>query len=125
MTMKNTQNVKFTMKEWMAWLLVGLVTIAAFVVTYFFHLQGPVKALLWISWLVLVFVFGFFTPQGKKFYIFGQEAKTELEKVSWPTRQETIQTTSIVMIMVTVTGFVLWGIDSGMMWTIGKITQLG
>lgn len=124
-TMKNTQNVKLTAQEWMAWIAVSLVTIAAFVGTYFFHLEGPVKALVWVGWLVLVLVLGFFTPQGKKVYVFGQEAKVELEKVVWPTRQETIQTTSIVMIMVTVTGFVLWGIDSGMMWTIGKITQLG
>ena len=53
------------------------------------------------------------------------EAKAELLKVVWPTRQETIQTTSIVMIMVAVTGFILWGIDSGMMWVIAKITHLG
>ena len=52
---------------------------------------------------------------------FAKEAKIELRKVVWPTRQETIQTTSIVMVMVAVTGFILWGIDSGMMWIIAKI----
>ena len=57
--------------------------------------------------------------------IFAKEAKLELQKVVWPTRQETIQTTSIVMVMVAITGFVLWGIDSGMLWAIGKITHLG
>jgi len=31
----------------------------------------------------------------------------------------------IVMAMVAVTGFVLWAIDMGMMWVIGKITHLG
>ena len=54
-----------------------------------------------------------------------KEAKIELQKVVWPTRQEAVQTTSIVMVMVTITGFVLWGIDSGMLWAIGKITHLG
>ena len=109
----------------MAWLAIVLVTIAAFFSTYYFHLSAPIMALVWIGWLVSILTFGFLTPQGKKVYLFTTEAKIELEKVVWPTRQETIQTTSIVMIMVTVTGFVLWGIDSGMMWAIAKITHLG
>ncbi|MCX7116777.1 MAG: preprotein translocase subunit SecE [Legionellales bacterium] len=111
--------------ELMSWVAIALVTIGAFFGTYYFHIAGPVKALIWIGWLVLTLGFGFFTSEGKKVFSFAKEAKIELQKVVWPTRQETIQTTSIVMVMVTVTGFVLWGIDSGMLWTIGKITHLG
>jgi preprotein translocase subunit SecE len=74
---------------------------------------------------VLTLGFGFLTVQGKQVFSFGKEAKLELQKVVWPTRQETIQTTSIVMVMVALTGFILWGIDSGMLWAIGKITHLG
>lgn len=81
--------------------------------------------MIWIGWFVLTLVFSYFTPQGKQVYLFSKEAKVEIEKVVWPSRQEAIQTTSIVMIMVTVTGFVLWGIDSGITWAIGKITHLG
>jgi len=109
----------------MAWLAIGLITAAAFFGTYYFHFSGPIKALVWIGWLVLTLTFGFLTSQGQQVFLFAKEAKLELEKVVWPTRQETIQTTSIVMIMVTVTGFVLWGIDSGMMWAIGRLTHLG
>ena len=109
----------------MAWFALVVITAAAFFGTYYFHLSAPVMALVWIGWLVLTLVFGYLTPQGKQAYLFATEAKIELEKVVWPSRQEAIQTTSIVMIMVTVTGFVLWGIDSGMMWAIGKITHLG
>jgi preprotein translocase subunit SecE len=81
--------------------------------------------LVWIGWLVATLAIAFFTEKGKEVFAFAKEAKIELEKVVWPTRQETIQTTTIVMVMVMVTGFVLWGIDSGMMWAIGKITHLG
>ena len=124
-TMKTTLNSRLNFNEYMAWLAVVVVTAAAFFGTYYFHFSAPVMALVWIGWLVLTLTFGFMTPQGKQVYLFATEARIELEKVVWPTRQETIQTTSIVMIMVTVTGFVLWGIDSGMMWAIGKITHLG
>ncbi len=124
-TMKNTENSRLQFSEYMAWLAIVLITAAAFFGTYNFHFSAPITALMWIGWLVLTLVFGFMTTQGKQVFLFAKEAKIELEKVVWPTRQETIQTTSIVMIMVTVTGFILWGIDSGMMWAIGRLTQLG
>ena len=123
--MKNTQDSSKSFNEILSWLAIGLITVAAFFGTYYFNFSGPIKALVWIGWLVLTLFFGFFTAQGKQVFIFGKDAKLELQKVVWPTRQETIQTTSIVMIMVATTGFILWGIDSGMLWAIGKITHLG
>ena len=123
--MKNTLSSKLKVKELMSWVAIVVITIAAFFGTYYFHFSAPVKALIWIGWLVLILFFGFFTAQGKQVFSFAKEAKIELQKVVWPSRQETIQTTSIVMVMVAVTGFVLWGIDSGMLWAIGKITHLG
>ena len=116
---------KNKLKDVILWIAVAVITLAAFFGTYYFNLSTPILAMLWIGWLVLTLGCSFFTDKGQQVFSFAKEAKTELEKVVWPTRQETIQTTSIVMIMVTVTGFVLWGIDSGMMWTIGKITHLG
>ncbi|WBV68853.1 preprotein translocase subunit SecE [Legionella pneumophila] len=68
---------------------------------------------------------GYLTTTGKRVFAFAQEAKVELLKVVWPTRQETIQTTTIVMVMVGLTGFILWGVDSIMMWAIAKLTHLG
>lgn len=123
--MKTTENSRFNILECSVWLAIVFVTIAAFFGTYYFQFPAPIIALIWIGWFVLTLSLGYLTAQGKKAFLFATEAKTELEKVVWPTRQEAIQTTSIVMIMVTVTGFVLWGIDSGMMWAIGKITHLG
>lgn len=111
--------------ELMAWLAVVIITIAAFFGTYYFHFSGPIKALIWIGWLVLALTFAFFTAEGQKVFLFAKEAKLELQKVVWPNRQETIQTTSVVMIMVAVSGFTLWGVDSIMLWAIAKITHLG
>jgi preprotein translocase subunit SecE len=70
-------------------------------------------------------IFAYMTTVGKKLFEFAQEAKTEMLKVVWPNRQETIQTTTIVMVMVGVTGFILWGIDSIMMWAIARLAHLG
>ncbi|KTD27867.1 preprotein translocase subunit SecE [Legionella maceachernii] len=112
-------------KDFSLWIGILLITILAFLGTYYYNFSGPIKALIWIGWFVVAALQGFFTTQGKQVFEFAKEAKIELQKVVWPTRQETIQTTSIVMAMVTITGFVLWGIDSGMMWIIAKLTRLG
>lgn len=107
------------------WAGVTILTLATFFSHYMFKLEGALDALLWITWLVLVLVMGFFTTKGKEVFAFAIEAKDELLKVVWPSKQETVQTTSIVMLMVVVTGFLLWGADIGMMWIIGKLTHLG
>ncbi len=107
------------------WIGILLVTIFAFMGTYYYDFSSPIKAIVWIGWLVLVALLGFFTSKGQEVFGFAKDSKIELQKVVWPTRQETIQTTSIVMIMVAAAGFILWGIDSGMMWVIAKLTHLG
>jgi preprotein translocase subunit SecE len=103
----------------------GLIALGALYCTFFCSFTDSIESIVWILWLVLTLFFGYFTSVGKKVIVFMQESKVELLKVVWPTRQETLQTTSIVMIMVAITGFVLWGTDSVITLIIAKITQLG
>jgi preprotein translocase subunit SecE len=118
-------NSKLNPVDVLLWGCVTLLSCFVLWATYAFRLAGPVEAIVWLGWLVAVFAVGYFTTQGREFMTFAIEAKLELQKVVWPTRQETIQTTGIVMVMVVVMGFVLWAVDVGMMWLIGKITHLG
>ena len=123
--MNITSENRYIMKDLMSLMGIILVTAATFFCNYYYSISGPVQSIVWITWLVLVLILGYLTAKGKQVYQFALDAKIELLKVVWPTRQETIQTTSIVMIMVTLTGFILWAIDSVMMWAIAKITHLG
>ena len=120
-------NEKQTVKEseWLIWIGVAGLLVAALAITYAAHFSSAINILVWILWLVVTLSMSFFTTYGKQVFEFGKEAQIELQKVTWPTRQETLQTTSIVIVVVAITGFVLWGVDSGMMWIIGKITHLG
>ena len=52
------------------------------------------------------------TLQGKSFIDLLQQAQIELRKVVWPTRQETSQTTMIVLVVVVIMSLLLWGMDS-------------
>lgn len=56
------------------------------------------------------------TSQGKAFWSLLKGARTEIRKVVWPTRQETTQTTMIVLLVVVVAGLILWGLDTGLGW---------
>jgi preprotein translocase subunit SecE len=123
--MNSTNEKQSSMQDIMSWFAVVLVTAVAFFCNYYYNLSGPIQSIIWLAWFVLTLFFAYLTSKGKQAYLFAQEAKIELLKVVWPTRQETIQTTTIVMVMVTLTGFILWGVDSVMMWVIAKITHLG
>jgi len=39
-------------------------------------------------------------------------ALLEVRKVVWPTRKETVQTTAIIVVMVTFMGLLMWGFDA-------------
>jgi preprotein translocase subunit SecE len=62
---------------------------------------------------------------GKEFFAFAQEAWHEAERVSWPTRKETIQTTGIVFAFVVVMALFLFGVDTFLAWIIKMLTGRG
>jgi len=51
------------------------------------------------------------TERGRTLASFVRESQTEVRKVVWPTRQETIQTTLVVMGVVIVVAIFLWLLD--------------
>ncbi len=56
------------------------------------------------------------TSQGIAFWELARAARTEIRKVVWPTRQETTQTTLIVVAVVLVMALILWGLDTLLGW---------
>ncbi len=65
------------------------------------------------------------TQPGRKAWDFVVEAKTEVRKVVWPTRQETIQTTLVVLGMVVLMGLVLWLFDMLLLTAVRTLTGQG
>lgn len=61
------------------------------------------------------------TTQGRSFWALAKEARVEIRKVVWPTRQETSQTTLIVVAVVLVSGLLLWALDSLLGWLASKV----
>jgi len=65
------------------------------------------------------------TEVGRRTWQFGVDARTEVKKVVWPTRQETMQTTLIVFVMVLLMAFILWLVDMGLMAIVRSLTGQG
>lgn len=62
------------------------------------------------------------TAIGKGFLVFLGDARLEVRKVVWPTRQETIQATLVVVALVFLVGLILWLLDMGLFWVISILS---
>ena len=58
---------------------------------------------------------------GKLVYSYVTDSKVELKKVTWPTKQETTQTTLGVIFVVIIVGILLWLFDMLLGWAIGTL----
>lgn len=118
--MSKTEAQQSTRLDWFKWLIVASLFVVGLVANYYYASQPwPLRLLGWLLLVIIMLLIASQTLQGKKTLEFAREARMELRKVHWPTRQETMQTTFIVAVMVVVLALVLWGIDGMLMWLIG------
>ena len=74
-----------------------------------------------ITVLILSGFIGYQSDFGKLVYSYVTDSKVELKKVTWPTKQETTQTTLGVIFVVIVVGILLWLFDMLLGWAIGTL----
>jgi len=67
----------------------------------------------------------FTSLQGRALWKFIQGARVELNKVVWPTREETIQTTLVVLVVALFGGVFFWLLDLFLLWLTTRITGQG
>jgi preprotein translocase subunit SecE len=102
-------------------LAAGVAIVAAGVAGFYLLGAQPI----WLRWIIVLasLVLGALVSlqshQGKTLWAFIQNARVELRKVVWPNRQETMQVTIVVMVMVLVMGLFFWGLDT----VLGLITR--
>jgi preprotein translocase subunit SecE len=65
------------------------------------------------------------TAMGKSFMVFLKDARIEVRKIVWPTRQETMQSTLVVVALVFVVGLLLWTLDAALFWGVSLLTGQG
>jgi preprotein translocase subunit SecE len=65
------------------------------------------------------------TDKGRNAKDFLKETHLEVRRVVWPTRQETLQMTGIVLLMVLVVAFLIWALDSVLLLLVRLFTGQG
>ena len=104
-------------------ILILLCSIALFYLNPFV-LNTLFKVLILLFGLVVAAYFFIKSAQGERFLYFLKETKIELRKVVWPSREETVKTTGMVMIAVIVVAIFLWIVDAFFTWGVKSISLL-
>ncbi|KGK81111.1 MULTISPECIES: preprotein translocase subunit SecE [Pseudomonas] len=113
---------KDTRFDLVKWLVVAALVVVAVVGNQYYSAEPILYRVL--ALLVVAAVAGLValqTVKGQAFFVLLKEARVEIRKVVWPTRQETTQTTLIVVAVVLVMALLLWGLDSLLGWLVSMI----
>ena len=93
---------------------------------YYYEAEGLLYRVLGLLAFVLVALGVVYTTNlGQSVVGFGREARAEVRKVVWPSRQETVQTTLMVIVAVIIIGIFLWLIDMMLVSAVQLLTGQG
>lgn len=111
--------------EAMKWSRCGGIALVAIVGNYLYRdIMLPLRALAVVILIAAAGGVALLTTKGKATVAFAREARTEVRKVIWPTRRETLHTTLIVAAVTAVMSLILWGLDGILVRTVSFITGL-
>lgn len=103
-------------------LLVSIVMLLGGIAAYYYYQDlaiTPVR----MAGLILVTVLASFvaaqSDTGRSFFRFLKDSDTERRKVVWPTHQETVQTTLMVIVVTIIISLFLAGVD----WILGSVVR--
>ncbi len=122
--MKSNAETQSSNFDGIKWGLVVLLVSVAVAGNLYFKEYSPLYRVLGV--LVIAIVAGFVamqTEKGRRFIDMAAESRAEIRKVVWPSRQETTQTTLIVLAAVLFMGLVLWGIDTLLGWLVSMVVN--
>jgi preprotein translocase subunit SecE len=95
-------------------LAAGVAILAAGIAGFYLLSEQPI----WLRWIIVLAALAvgalvsLQSYQGKTFWSFVQSSRIELRKVVWPNRQETMQVTVVVFVMIVILGLFFWGLDT-------------
>ncbi|KAA3641914.1 MAG: preprotein translocase subunit SecE [Proteobacteria bacterium] len=107
---ESSQNAGEKLRWWLAIgvMIAGVAANLYFVDTY----PTIIRVLMVVAGVLIGGFLGYTTPKGKEFARFVRNANIERQKIVWPTKNETIQSTIIVIVMVIVISFFLFMLDT-------------
>ena len=94
-------------------LTVSAAILTAGIVLFYIFANQPLlyRVLGIVAAVVVAAIIALTTARGRELAGFMQDARTEVRKMVWPTRMETVQTTIVVFVVVVILAVFLWAID--------------
>jgi preprotein translocase subunit SecE len=105
--------------------LVSAALVVAGVVGFYWFAEwpAPLRSLVPVVAVVAAAAVGAFTVKGRQTLEFFGESRFELRKVVWPTRQETLRATGVILVVVVIISLLIGLVDliisSGISWLLG------
>lgn len=111
--MSQQSAVKMSSFDYLKWLVVLVLVVLSVVGNIHFDAySSAIRAAAIIVVTIVALLVAVSTNHGAVAWRFLKDARMEMRKVVWPTRQETIQMTLIVAVIVIITALLLWAFDS-------------
>ena len=108
--------------DWFKWIAVTAIVVGGVLGNWYYQDQSLLYRVLAVLALAAVAALvSFQTSQGKALWTLVKESRVEIRRVVWPNRQETTQTTFIVVLLVLVFSMILWGLDSLLSWIVAMV----
>ena len=91
---------------------------------YYFDpaLNQLVRALILVASIIAAIALGSRTELGRNVWDAITGSRQELRKVVWPTRQESVQTTLMIAVVVLIMSLLMWGLDSLLLFGVEQLT---
>ena len=119
----NTETTPSNTMDVLKWGLVAILLVGAIVGNSLLgELSAPLRVAGVIIMVAVALLVAAQTNKGQTTVAFAKESRTEVRKVVWPTRQETVQTTLIVFVVTFFAAMLLWGMDGILVRVVALIT---
>lgn len=107
-----------------ALLWLAIVVLLASIVGYYYFTAHTdlVRVLGMLGGVVVAVAIALQTQVGKVAWSYAQGSRTELRRMVWPTRRETIQTTLMVVVVVLILAIFIWALDIVLAWAVTLLT---
>ena len=108
--------------DWAKWIVVTALVAGGVFGNWYYQDQSLLtRVLALVAVAAVASLVALQTEKGRAVWALAKEARTEIRRVVWPTRQETTQTTFIVVILVIIFSMILWGLDSLLSWFVSSV----
>jgi preprotein translocase subunit SecE len=109
-------------------LLASVVLLVGGMVAFYWFsgdINVALRALILLASIGIALALAYRTASGKSLWSYVIGARTELRKVVWPSRQESLQATLMIAVVVLIMSLLLWGLDALLLFGVKLLTGRG